>query len=167
MRATLSSRGWHTTSERQRKRKGSERKRDENAEQIETGSVRRSDPFVEEESRTRHVIRYILSSFLARVRFAKQRAPNAVLSARTSVSPIRSRGNRYRDRSGPKKIFFSRETRDVPVRAALFTFRDPRPTLESARGRGARSIAWESPGVRISSSDVLLSFRLAADRTLF
>lgn len=62
MRATLSSRGWRTTSERQRKRKGSERERDENAEQIETGSVRRSDPFAEEESRTRHVIR--LYSFL-------------------------------------------------------------------------------------------------------
>ena len=40
-------------------------------------------------------------------------------------------------------------------------------TLESPRGRSARSIAWESLGERISLSDVLVSFRLAADGTLF
>lgn len=112
MRATLSSRGWHTTGEWQRKRKGSERERDENAEQIETGNVRRSDPFAEEESRTRHVIRYILSSFLARVRFAKQRAPNAVLPARSSVSLVRSGRNRYRSiRVGEGGLFLARNSR--------------------------------------------------------
>lgn len=144
MRATLSSRGWHTTSEWQRKRKGGERERDENAEQIETGNVRRSNPFAEEESRTRHVVPYILSSFLARVRFAKQRAPNAVPLTRSSVSLVRSGGNRYRSIRAEEDVFLARNSRTfryVPLCLRFETGdRHSNRPVEEARGRSRGSL---------------------------